>query len=94
MALRIRYFLAAPPLVAGTDLVLTLPESVATSFAASAGLRVLEPPVVLAPFATHLVWHERYDADPGHRWLREAVGRAARSVAPRSAAPGEGAAGE
>ncbi len=83
VALRIRYFLAAPFVIAASDMVLTLPESLARTFAATHGLRVLEPPVELAPFATHLVWHERYEDDPGHRWLREAVVKAARKVASR-----------
>jgi DNA-binding transcriptional LysR family regulator len=77
VALRVRYFLAAPLLIAESDLVLTLPRRVAASFAGAFGLRVYAPPVALPSFTVHLAWHERYDADPGLRWFREALARAA-----------------
>lgn len=73
VALRIRYFLAAPLVVAASDLVLTAPRSLCEQMAELAPLRVFEPPLVLAPFSTRMVWHERADADPVHRWLRDAV---------------------
>jgi DNA-binding transcriptional LysR family regulator len=77
VALRVRYFLAAPLLVAGSDLVLTLPRRIARVFADAHGLRLHEPPLPLAPFPVHLAWHERYDADPGLRWLRDLLLRVA-----------------
>lgn len=71
--LRIRYFLAAPLVVAGSDLVLTAPRSVAVVMARTAPLRLLPPPIPLPGFTLSLVWHERDDHDPGHRWLRQRV---------------------
>jgi hypothetical protein len=49
--------------------------------APSLGLRVLEPPIALRPYALSLVWHPRFDADPAHRFLREAFSRAAKEAA-------------
>lgn len=72
-SLKIRYFLAAPLVVAQSDLVLTAPRSLAERFATMAPLRVLEPPIPLPPFTSYLVWHARAELDPAHRWLREAV---------------------
>lgn len=73
IALRIRYFLAAPLVVAGGDFVLTAPRRLALTFARSFPLEIHEPPLPIAPFTLEMLWHERYDADPGHRWLRERV---------------------
>ncbi len=73
VVLRIRYFLAAPLIVARSDLVLTAPRSLAEGLATLAPLRVLAPPIDVPAFTTSMVWHERSDLDPGHRWLREAV---------------------
>lgn len=73
IALRIRYFLAAPMVVARSDLVLTAPRRLGEVFARHFPLQVYEPPVELQPFTLEQTWHERYDADPGHRWLRERV---------------------
>jgi DNA-binding transcriptional LysR family regulator len=36
-------------------------------------LRVLSPPVELAPYEMHQLWHERDHHDPAHRWLRGLV---------------------
>jgi DNA-binding transcriptional LysR family regulator len=71
VAARIRYFLAAPSLVQGTDLVLTLPRRVAEALDLQGRVAVVEPPLDLPTFTVHMVWHRRLDADPAHRWLRE-----------------------
>lgn len=73
VALRIRYFLAAPLVVAHSDLVLTAPRDMCLRMAAMAPLRVLEPPLELGRFRTSMVWHERVEDDAAHRWLRGAV---------------------
>ncbi|MFN7143405.1 MAG: LysR family transcriptional regulator [Myxococcota bacterium] len=73
VALRIRYFVAAPLVVAQSDLVLTAPRSLAVGLAGMAPLRMVEPPLALPGFTSYLVWHERADRDPAHTWLRDAV---------------------
>jgi DNA-binding transcriptional LysR family regulator len=83
----IPFFLAALQLVSETDAVVTLPERVARTMAGRFGLRVLEPPLKLVPYTLSMVWHPRMDGDAAHRWLREAVLRAARAAAP-GAVPG------
>jgi DNA-binding transcriptional LysR family regulator len=75
------FFLAALVLVARTDYVLTVSERIARATAPSLGLRILEPPLPLLPYALSLVWHPRMDGDAAHRWLREAFVRAAREAA-------------
>jgi DNA-binding transcriptional LysR family regulator len=81
VALAVPFFLTALHLVAHTDHLLTISERLAKAMAGSLGLRLLEPPVPLRPYALSLVWHPRFDADPGHRFLREALSRAANEVA-------------
>lgn len=71
--LRIRYFLAAPLLIARSDLILTGPRRLMQRLANMASLKVLEPPLALPGFTTHLLWHARMHDDPGHRWFRDAV---------------------
>jgi DNA-binding transcriptional LysR family regulator len=75
IALRIRYFLAAPLLVAQSDLILTAPRSIAEALLPLAPLRLFPPPLPLPRFPHALVWHERADLDPAHRWLRDAFSR-------------------
>lgn len=81
VARAVPYFVAGLHLVSGTEYVLTAPERVARAMAPRFGLRLVEPPLELRPYALSLVWHPRVDADEGHRWLREVLVRAARGRA-------------
>lgn len=76
IALRIPYFLAAPALLAHTDLVLTAPRKAAEHFARPLGLRVVPAPIPLPRGKISMVWHERYESDVASRWLRDAIVRA------------------
>lgn len=81
VARAVPYFLSALHIASNTDYVLTVSERIAKQFAATLALEILEPPFKLRPYALSLVWHPRVDSDPGHRFLREAFARAARTVA-------------
>jgi DNA-binding transcriptional LysR family regulator len=70
IALRTRYFMAAPLIVAKSDLVLTAPAMLIDYFAKLVSLSVFTPPVRLPTYPEEAYWHERYDSDPGHQWLR------------------------
>lgn len=73
-------FLAVPHLLAGSDLVATLAERVARTFADLLPLHVVPHPLRLPGFTISTIWHERADADPGHVWLRQALTRAATAL--------------
>ncbi|HEU4405774.1 MAG TPA: LysR family transcriptional regulator [Polyangiaceae bacterium] len=81
IARAVPYFLAGLSLVAETDYVLTVSERLARGLGPRLGLRVLEPPLPLKPYALNLLWHSRFDGDEAHRWLREAFVEAARASA-------------
>jgi DNA-binding transcriptional LysR family regulator len=85
------YLAAIPELVASSDLIATTVASMAERLAGPLGLRVLAPPVKLAPLEVRQVWHRRAARDPGSRLLRELV-RAAlgtpRGAKPRASRPG------
>jgi DNA-binding transcriptional LysR family regulator len=75
IALRVQNFLSLPAIVACTDLLAIVPRSVAAQWsapgAADAPLRQAEPPIALPDFDVRQCWHERWQGDAGHRWLRE-----------------------
>lgn len=73
VALRMPYFIVAAPILARTDLLLTLPERVAREVAEHYPLQKLAPPLELPSFAMHQIWHERNHHNPAHRWLRERI---------------------
>ena len=80
VAARVRYFMAAPLVVARSDLLLTGPRMLLRYFAKLVPLQVLEPPIPLPTYAEEAFWHARFEHEPGHRWLRDVVRRAARAL--------------
>lgn len=56
-----------------SDLVCTLGRRLAHYFAAQHGLEVHELPVDQLTLPLHMVWHERFDNDRGHQWLRHTL---------------------
>jgi DNA-binding transcriptional LysR family regulator len=93
VALRIGHFLAAPLIVAETDLVLTLPRRLALKLQAMAPLVVHEPPLELSGITISQAWHERRQADSAHAWLRQRVAATvaawdARSIRPEDPSTG------
>ena len=75
VAVRVRYFMAAPLVIARSDLLLTAPAMLIDYFSKLVPLKVFRPPIALPSYAEEAYWHERYDGDPAHRWLRELLVR-------------------
>lgn len=80
IALRIQPFLAAPWMLAESDLAATLPRRLAERVAGPAGLAVFDAPIDLGTFTLSQVWHARRHRDPAHAWLREVIAAAARGL--------------
>ena len=80
VALRIPSFLAAPFVVAESDLVLTLPRRLAEQLRRLAPLEVHAPPLPLERFHFRLAWHVRRHDEPAHRWLRSLVAEVAAAL--------------
>lgn len=71
VALRLPHWTAAPAVVAGTDLVLTVAQR--TVMPTPPGLAVQPVPFPIDPLGFEMIWHERTDGDAGLRWLRESL---------------------
>ncbi|MCK6685348.1 MAG: LysR family transcriptional regulator [Thermoanaerobaculia bacterium] len=79
------FFSSGLLMAATTDYILTVSDRAASTLAPRLGLRLLEPPLPLAPYALNLLWHPRLENEPANRWLREVFIRAAREAVPDSA---------
>jgi DNA-binding transcriptional LysR family regulator len=77
VAVRVPTFLLVPYLLVGTDRVATVPARIAADLVRRHPLRTLRPPLSVPAFTLCQAWHEIHRNDPGHRWLRETVARAA-----------------
>jgi DNA-binding transcriptional LysR family regulator len=80
VALRIPFFIPAVLAIAQTDLVLTVPRTLAKVTKPITSLRMIEPPRELKPFSYFMSWHARLTNEAAHAWLREQVRAAARRI--------------
>lgn len=74
-------FVVAAHLVATTDLVGSVPRTIATTMARALPIISVEIPLVLPTFDVSLTWHDRHGADPSHQWLRGQIADAVRNLA-------------
>jgi DNA-binding transcriptional LysR family regulator len=70
--------LEIPFLLAGTELIATLPEHLAALLAKLAAVKLLPLPFNTPETREVVIWHKRNEPDPGHAWLRDVVIEAAR----------------
>ena len=67
--LRIQHSRAASPIVAQTDMLLTIPQSLTRG----SNQQVLELPFAIPMLDWHLYWAQRHENDSAHRWMREQI---------------------
>ncbi len=70
---RVPSFLAAVEIAARSDLIMTLPSSLAQTAAGMGRFVALPPPIDLGTFTMSLVWHARHQDEPRHIWLRQII---------------------
>lgn len=67
------YHAAVPQILAGSDLVATIPASLALRWPDTYPVRIIAAPSQIRRLAYRMVWHRAYDDDGRHRWLRSIV---------------------
>jgi DNA-binding transcriptional LysR family regulator len=75
--------ISSPAVVAGTDLIATIPERVARHFGSHLDLQVLEPPLPFGDAQVSMYWHDRVHRNPAQSWLRGMLVEAAAEVQAR-----------
>jgi DNA-binding transcriptional LysR family regulator len=71
VALRTSSVGAVPLIVARSELIATLPRSLAKLFCELLPLQLHRPPIDTLSFPIHMVWHPRTHEQAPHRWLRQ-----------------------
>jgi DNA-binding transcriptional LysR family regulator len=66
----VSHLTSIPAIVQETDTLAVVPRSLAMSPAYAGKLQVIEPPIPLFKIPVFAHWHEKFEDDPGHRWLR------------------------
>ena len=70
---RIPYFSGVPYMLENTDLIATLPKSMAERGCKIAALEMYKPPIELPTSDAYIWWHERFHRDPGTVWFRKEI---------------------
>jgi DNA-binding transcriptional LysR family regulator len=81
---RVPSFLAAVEIAARSDLIMTLPSSLARTAAGMGRFIMRTPPLALRSFTMSLLWHARHQEEPRHIWLRGAIVAASAGLVPPS----------
>ena len=67
------HFMSIPFLIAGSDLMATVPRAVGESFAQFAAIKLVEPPLEIQRFDLKQHWHRKYAKDGANAWLRSVL---------------------
>ena len=73
VALQLGHSTGLDRIIASNDLIASMPSSLARALAGRDGLRALPLPFDIAPLAVSQFWHERFQRDDGHHWLRALI---------------------
>ena len=73
LAVNVPDFNAALSIAEHSNLILTAPELFARQAEKRYNLTMLPLPVEIEPITYMLVWHQRYENELDHRWLRQAI---------------------
>jgi DNA-binding transcriptional LysR family regulator len=80
IAMRVPYHLAAPFIVARSDLIMMTTLALAKDAASMLPLRILRCPITLPVLKVTMAWHERNQNDPANKWFRDITSRSATGV--------------
>ncbi len=69
--LRVPHYMAVALIVADSDLIATVPSSMAKVCAGITDIKVHPVPLAIPSFDVAIFWHERFGNDLGSRWLRD-----------------------
>jgi DNA-binding transcriptional LysR family regulator len=73
VALQLAHSFGLDRIVSSCDLIACIPVSLARALASRGGVRAVALPFAMAPLDVSQFWHERFQRDDGHHWLRAIV---------------------
>ena len=73
-------FLLAAHTVANSDLIAILPRRIGLQLLKNYSVSILELPINFPKFKIYQTWHERYNKDPQHTWLRKLIADIAQTL--------------
>ncbi len=75
VVVELSHFMSLLPIVESSNLVATVPRDLADFFVSHGDVRYVDTPMKSPTIQVHLFWHERFQKDPAHIWLRQVIHR-------------------
>ena len=75
IAVELSHFMSLLPIVEGSDVVATVPLDLAEFFVRHGQVRYVDTPMKSPVIPVHMFWHQRFQKDPAHEWLRQVMHR-------------------
>lgn len=73
VSLTVSHFLSVPAMLEHSDLIAVVPWAIADYFEAMDRVAPFALPIEMDEYLLKQHWHERYNHDPGNRWLRSII---------------------
>lgn len=73
VVVELSHFMSLLPIVETSDLIATVPRDLAEFFVRHGDVRHVPTPMKSPVIDVHLFWHQRFQKDPAHAWLRKLV---------------------
>lgn len=73
VVMSVPHMLCVPHIIANSDMIVTVPQSVGLVYQDFPGLRVIDPPMDTPKIRVALYWSARFSKDPGNSWLRSVI---------------------
>jgi DNA-binding transcriptional LysR family regulator len=73
IAMRVPTYAVLPTILARTDLIALVPSTAGRAMFPGNDIAYVVPPFALPKITVAIIWHERSDADPALRWLRDEI---------------------
>lgn len=80
VSLRVSHVISALYILAGSDLLVTLPKGVIQEANKILPFAMQPPPFPLPPISFVQLWHPRLTDDDGHRWMRQAIKQVSKKI--------------
>ena len=75
VVVELSHFMSLLPIVETSDLIATVPKDLADFFVKHGDVRYIPTPMKSPVIDVHLFWHQRFQKDPAHIWLRQVIHR-------------------
>ena len=73
IVVRVPHFLAVSHIIAGSNLIVTLPRRLGELLCQQEKITLMKPPFQIPHFSVYLYWHARNQNHPIHRWVRKLI---------------------